>query len=65
MLEGRRDGGRDAVMYTAVRHGRERLPEVARGMDGLKYPADARAVRRFGEPLEGILNIKSFVASLG
>ena len=34
-------------------------------MDGLKYPAGAQAVRRFGERLEGILNIKSFVESVG
>lgn len=39
---------RDAVLYTAVRHLGYRLAEVYRGIPGLKYPAAAAAVKRFG-----------------
>lgn len=39
---------RDAVLYTAVRHLGYRLAEVYREIPGLKYPAAAQAVKRFG-----------------
>ena len=40
---------RDAVLFTAVRHLGFRLAEVYREIPGLKYPAAATAVRRFGQ----------------
>ena len=64
MLEGRRDWGRDAVMYVAVRHGRYRLAEVVRQIKGLKYPAGAQAVRRFGERLASNPDMKRFVKTM-
>ena len=39
---------RDAVLFTAVRHLGHRLAEVYREIPGLKYPAAAAAVKRFG-----------------
>lgn len=39
---------RDGVLYTAVRHLGYRLAEVYREIPGLKYPAAAAAVKRFG-----------------
>ena len=64
MLEGRRDWGRDGVMYVAVRHGGYRLAEVVRRIDGLKYPAGAQAVRRFGQRLDENREMKRFVAAM-
>jgi hypothetical protein len=64
MLEGRRDWGRDAVMYVAVRYGRYRLAEVVRRIEGLRYPAGAQAVRRFGERLARNPDMQRFVVSL-
>lgn len=64
MVEGRRDWGRDAVMYVAVRHGRHRLADVVRRIEGLKYPAGAQAVRRFGERMEKDVDLQRFVGTL-
>lgn len=44
MMSGRRDWGPDAVMYVAVRHGRHRLAEVVRQIEGLIRPARAEGV---------------------
>ncbi len=64
MLEGHRDWGRDAVMSVAVRHGRYRLAEVVRRMEGLKYGAAAQAVPRVGERQTSNPDMRRFVANL-
>jgi len=51
-------------MTVAILHGRYRLAEVVRRMDGLEYPAAAQAVRRFGEQLASDLERKRFVENL-
>lgn len=55
---------RDAVMYTAVRHLGYRLVEVYREIPGLKYPAAAAAVKRFGRMQIEDEKKKGFVKAL-
>lgn len=64
MVEGHRDWGRDGVMYVAVRHGGHGLAEVVRRIEGLKYPAGAQAVRRFGERLKRDHDKERFVEAM-
>ena len=50
--------------YVAVRHGGHRLAEVVPRIAGLKYPAGAQAVRRFGVRLEQDRELKRFVEAM-
>ncbi len=47
MVEDWGDWGRDATIYVAVRHGRQRLADVVRAAGGVQYGAAAQALRRF------------------
>jgi REP element-mobilizing transposase RayT len=55
---------RDGVLYTAARHLGYRLAEVYRGVPGLKYPAAAQAVKRFGRRLADDEERERFVRRL-
>jgi len=63
-VEAHRDWVRDGVLYTAVRHLGYRLVEVYRGVTGLKYPAAAQAVKRFGRRLADDAGRERFVRQL-
>jgi putative transposase len=55
---------RDAVLFTAVRHLGYRLAEVFQEIPGLKYPAAAAAVKRFGQAQGVDAARKRFVGAL-
>ena len=58
------DWGRDGAMYFAVRHGGQRLAEVVGQIPGLRYPAAAQAVKRFGAALEQEADRQRFMKKL-
>lgn len=55
---------RDAVLYTAVRHLGHRLAEVYQDIAGLKYPAAAQAMKRFGRRVAEDAERRRFVENL-
>ena len=62
LLSAHGDWGRDGAMFYAVRHGGLRLAEVVARVPGMKYPAAAPAVKRFGLALEKDGNRRRWVA---
>jgi hypothetical protein len=56
-----RHWGRDGAIYFAVRHGRQRLAQVVRQLEGLRLQA-AQAVKRFGLALEKDEERQRFIA---
>ncbi len=64
LLTAHGDWGRDGALYYAVRHGGQRLAEVVAQVPGLKYPAAAQAIKRFGLALEQDAARRRWVADL-
>ena len=64
LLSAHGDWGRDGAMFYAVRYGGQRLAEVVAQVPGLKYPAAAQAVKRFGLALEKEGTRRRWVAEL-